>query len=100
MEWMDGWREGRKGEGHHHKKSRAPFTVVVEVENAEYDVVLGRYYVEDPNHQWWHAKMGSSVGTRARWTHVFARFGRPSCMVSRCLATKISASELRREVFF
>ncbi len=50
-----------------------------------------------PNHQRWHAKW------KLRWNilythciHVFARLA-PICMLSRCLSTKISASELRRK---
>ncbi len=41
-------------------------------------------------------KNGSSVGTRTRCTHVFARLA-PICMLSRCLSTKISAAELSRK---
>ncbi len=41
---------------------------------------------------------GSSVGTCARCMHVFAR-SVPIRMLSRCLSTKISASELSREVY-
>ncbi len=38
---------------------------------------------------------GSSVGTCPRCIHVFARLAL-MCMLSRCLGTKISASEIRR----
>ena len=42
-------------------------------------------------------KNGSSVGTRTRCTHVFSHVPRRLCMLSRCLVTRISASELSRK---
>ena len=50
-----------------------------------------------PNHQWVACKMeAQSEHVRVAYTF-FARLA-PTCMLSRCLITKISASELRRKL--